>query len=170
VAAYFACETKRLEPLETPPDAYDPKRDQYEATALLRAALPHCPPGTSRLLVVTEHDVFIPMLTFIFGQAQVNGLAALLSLARLRQEYYGLQARRDLFLERVLKEVLHELGHTFGLVHCQDRQCAMSLSINVTNIDVKRGELCAACAPRLVERRNALGTGAAGYEGTTSGE
>jgi len=170
VAAYFGCETRRLEPVAVPPDAYDAKRDQYDATAILRAALPHCPPEATRLLVVTEHDLFIPMLTFIFGQAQVNGLAALLSLARLRQEYYGLAPRRELFMERVLKEVLHEMGHTFGLVHCQDRQCAMALSINVTNIDVKRGELCAACARILEDRRRAVDQGPAGADGETSGE
>ena len=170
VAVYFDCETRRLAPLATPPDAYDAKRDQYDATVILRAALAQSPPGATRLLVVTEHDIFIPMLTFIFGQAQVNGLAALLSLARLRQEYYGLPARRELFIERVLKEVLHEMGHTFGLVHCQDRQCAMALSINVTNIDVKRGELCGSCARTLDERRRAVGQGPNGVDGENRGE
>lgn len=150
--ACFGCETRRLEPLAVPVGAWDPKRDQHDATALLRAALALLPPGSTRLLVVTVHDIFIPMLTFIFGQAQVNGPAAILSLARLRQEFHGLPGDRALYLERVLKEVLHELGHTFGLVHCADRACAMALSINVTNIDVKRGELCDACADQLARR------------------
>ena len=171
VGSYFDCETRRLAPLPVPADAFDAHRDQHDATVLLRAALPLCPPGALRMLVVTEHDIFIPMLTFIFGQAQVNGPAAILSLARLRQEYYGLPPRRELFIERVLKEILHELGHTFGLVHCADRQCAMSLSINVTNIDVKRGELCAGCAGRLAQGLRALRTGtAAGDGGVNDGE
>ncbi len=162
VAAGFGCATRRLAPLAPPPEAPDPHRGQYDATALLRAALPLCPPDATRLLVVTEHDIFIPMLTFIFGQAQVNGPGAILSLARLRQEFYGLPSLRELFLERAQKEIVHELGHTFGLVHCADRTCAMSLSINVTNIDVKRGELCAACADTLAGRLRRLGAGAAG--------
>ncbi len=62
------------------------------------------------------------------------------------------------------------MGHTFGLVHCQDRQCAMALSINVTNIDVKRGELCAACARNLAERLRAIGRGPAGDDSENSGE
>jgi archaemetzincin len=162
VAAYFACETRRLPPLETPAGAWDAKREQHDATALMRAALPLLPPGATRLLVVTGHDIYIPMLTFIFGQAQVNGPAAILSLARLRQEFHGLPADRELYVERVLKEVLHELGHTFGLVHCANRACTMSLSINVTNIDVKRGELCDACADELARRLWLLRPEAAG--------
>ncbi|MBK8167458.1 MAG: hypothetical protein IPK64_16060 [bacterium] len=162
VASYFACETRRLPPLETPAGAWDAKRGQHDATALMRAALPLLPGGATRLLVVTGHDIYIPMLTFIFGQAQVNGPAAILSLARLRQEFHGLPPDGTLYVERVLKEVLHELGHTFGLVHCADRACTMSLSINVTNIDVKRGELCDACADELVRRLRVLRAEAAG--------
>lgn len=152
VAARFECGTRRLEPMTAPHGAHDVKRNQHDATAIMRAALPLCPPDATRLLVVTEHDIYIPMLTFIFGQAQVNGPAAVLSLARLRQEFHGLPAQPGLFVERVLKEVLHELGHTFGLVHCGDRRCAMALSINVTNIDMKRGELCETCAEDLAGR------------------
>lgn len=162
VAESFGCETRRLPPLAAPTEAHDAHRGQHDATMLLRAALPLCPPDATRLLVVTEHDIFIPMLTFIFGQAQVNGPAAIISLARLRQEFYGLTALRELFLERARKEIVHELGHTFRLVHCADRTCAMSLSINVTNIDVKRDELCAACADMLTEKLRALRRGTAG--------
>lgn len=162
VADYYGCETRRLPPLAAPPEAHDAHRGQHDATTLLRAALPLCPRDATRVLVVTEYDIFIPMLTFIFGQAQVNGPAAILSLARLRQEFYGLPALRELFLERALKEIVHELGHTFGLVHCADRTCAMSLSINVTNIDVKRSELCAACADTLTGRLRAMRAEAAG--------
>lgn len=156
VAGYFACEARRLAPLAIPAAARDEARGQHDATAIMRAALPLCPPTATRLLVVTGHDIYIPMLTFIFGQAQVDGPAAVLSLARLRQEFHGLPPHRELFIERVLKEVLHELGHTFGLVHCGDRRCAMALSINVTNIDLKRGELCDACAEDLAARLDAL--------------
>jgi archaemetzincin len=169
VAAYFACETRCLPSLEAPAGAWDARRDQHDATALMRAALPLLPPGATRLLVVTAHDIFIPMLTFIFGQAQVNGPAAILSLARLRQEFHGLPADRGLYVERVLKEVLHELGHTFGLVHCADRACAMSLSINVTNIDVKRGELCDACAGELAQRLRAQRNVTAADDGGPTG-
>jgi archaemetzincin len=92
------------------------------------------------------------MLTFVYGQAQVDGTVALLSLARLRQEYYGLPPRPDLFSARVRKEALHELGHTFGLHHCTDSRCAMALSIRIADIDAKRDKLCNGCAVRLTDR------------------
>lgn len=156
VARHYECAVRRLPNLAMPANGYDTHRSQYDATALLKAALAAKPVDTDRLLVVTDKDIFIPMLTFIFGQAQVDGPAALLSLARLKQEFYGMPARHELMLERARKEIVHELGHTFGLVHCADKQCAMALSINVTNIDIKRDALCGACARNLAERLEAL--------------
>lgn len=159
VARTYGFTTRRLAPLPLPDDAHDEGRGQYDATVLLRAGLSAAPPGVARLIVVTEFDIFVPMLTFIFGQAQVNGPGAILSLARLRQEFYGLPPRRDLLVERAVKETMHELGHTFGLVHCRDLSCAMALSINVTNIDIKRGEYCQACAANLADRLQQLRSG-----------
>lgn len=149
-------ETRRMNSMDIPRESYDAGRDQYDATHILRSALLLCPADATRLLVITERDIFIPMLTFIFGQAQVDGTAAILSLTRLRQKFYGLPPRRDLFIHRLLKETLHELGHTFGLTHCTNPRCAMSLSINVAHIDRKRGELCRSCSVRLGDKLDAL--------------
>lgn len=157
VARCYGCATTRLPTLALPADAHDAHRSQYDATALMKAALAARPADADRVLVVTDRDIFIPMLTFIFGQAQVEGPVALLSLARLRQEFYGMPGRHELMLERARKEIVHELGHTFGLVHCADKQCAMALSINVTNIDIKRDALCGACARNLAGRLEMLG-------------
>ena len=77
-----------------------------------------------RVLGVTDVDLAIPMLSFLFGQAQFDGPVAVVSLCRLHQEFYGLPRRRRLLRERTVKEVLHELGHTFGLVHCAEPTCA----------------------------------------------
>jgi archaemetzincin len=147
----------RIEPaMSVPAGAYDPKRDQYDGTVMLRAALALCPADAVRLLVITERDLFIPMLTFIFGQAQLDGTAAIVSLARLRPEFHGLPARPKLFVDRYRKEILHELGHTFGLTHCTDSRCAMSLSIKIMNIDLKRAELCHGCHVRLADKLDTL--------------
>jgi hypothetical protein len=76
-----------------------------------------------KLLAVTERDLFIPVLTFVFGHAQLGGRVAVISLARLRQEFYGLPRIASLFFSSaLLKEALHEAGHTFGLVHCPDKE------------------------------------------------
>jgi archaemetzincin len=103
------------------------------------------PGDAGKLLAVTERDLFVPVLTFVFGQAQLGGRAAVVSLARLRQEFYGLEPNRECFLERAAKEALHETGHLFGLVHCADRSCAMSLATNVRQIDTKQAAFCAPC-------------------------
>jgi archaemetzincin len=129
--------------------AYDRERGQYGSIAVLEMLTRVCPPDAVKLLAVTERDLYIPVLTFVFGQAQLSGRVAVMSLARLRQEFYGLASNREVFLERASKEALHETGHTFGLVHCADRHCAMSLSTNVRQIDSKRCEFCAPCEARL---------------------
>jgi archaemetzincin len=129
--------------------AYDPGRRQYRSIEILEMLAGNCPADTFKLLGVTECDLFIPVLTFVYGQAQLNGRVAVVSLARLRQEYYGLPENREVFLERVLKEALHETGHTFGLVHCANGNCAMSLATNIRQIDGKRAAFCASCEGKL---------------------
>jgi archaemetzincin len=133
--------------------AYDPRRGQYASFPVLELLVRLCPADAVKLLALTEHDLFIPVLTFVFGHAQLDGRVAVVSFARLRQEFYGLAANREVFLERAHKEALHETGHTFGLVHCADRTCAMSLATNVRHIDQKQAAFCAACAARLTRRR-----------------
>lgn len=133
--------------------AWDGERRQYSSTLVLKRVLDTRVPDALRTLGVTQADLFIPMLTFVYGQAQLDGPVAVVSVARLRQEFYRLPPDPALFGERVAKEALHELGHTFGLVHCADRGCAMSLSSNITQIDAKRGAFCPGCRTLLRERR-----------------
>jgi archaemetzincin len=117
----------------------------------LRDLLKQCPADAVRVLAITEKDLFIPMLSFVFGQAQLQGQMAIVSLARLRQEFYELPANRALFLARALKETVHELGHTFGLTHCLDRKCPMSLSTSIQQVDGKTDEFCESCKILLRE-------------------
>jgi archaemetzincin len=126
-------------------DAYDPARRQFHSTKLLErlAALPRSP--GDRTLGVTEVDLFVPILTFVFGEAQVRGPAALLSTARLRQEFYGLPADETLLYERSAKEALHELGHTQGLGHCRLHVCVMHYSNSIEDVDLKGGSWCPEC-------------------------
>jgi archaemetzincin len=129
--------------------AFDARRNQYGSIPVLEMISRICPNDAVRLVGITERDLFIPVLTFVFGHAQLGGRAAVISLARLRQEFYGLEPNRTIFLDRASKEALHETGHTFGLVHCPDRGCAMSLSTSVQQIDQKRAAFCVACRRRL---------------------
>jgi archaemetzincin len=94
-------------------------------------------------------DLFIPVLTFVFGEAQVNGSAAVVSTARLRLTYDERPAPRALVEARLLKECLHELGHTFGLVHCTDGMCVMARSNSILDVDRKRAAFCRDCRALL---------------------
>jgi archaemetzincin len=136
--------------------AFDPDRRQYGSIPVLDMLVRRCPRDAGKLLAVTERDLFIPVLTFVFGQAQLGGRVGVVSFARLRQEFYGLAANREIFLERACKEALHETGHMFGLVHCAERKCAMSLATTVRQIDLKEDAFCAACGARL--QRHSGGT------------
>jgi archaemetzincin len=129
--------------------AYDADRKQYGSIPVLEMLSRSCPADALKLLAVTERDLFIPVLTFVFGHAQLGGRVGVVSMARLRQEFYGFQPNGEVFLERAYKEALHETGHMFGLVHCADRNCAMSLATNVRQIDLKQAAFCAPCAEKL---------------------
>ncbi|MGE5315370.1 MAG: archaemetzincin family Zn-dependent metalloprotease [Acidobacteriota bacterium] len=133
-------------PIAMPLAAFDAKRNQYEAIHILRAVIARAHPDSDRTLGIVNEDLFIPMLTFVFGQAQIRGKVALMSLARLGQEYYGLPPNPPLFLKRAEKETLHELGHTFGLIHCASRDCVMALSNSIQQVDQKQAEYCRSCA------------------------
>ncbi len=147
----FGFEMKRLPAMQDPAYAFDQLAQQYSSTLILKELLKNIPKDAVRVLAITERDLFIPMLSFVFGHAQVNGPAAVISLARLRQEFYRLPGNNLLFLYRVMKEAVHELGHTFGLVHCTDPACAMSLSNTIQQVDRKTEELCENCSILLEE-------------------
>jgi archaemetzincin len=125
--------------------AFDEKRNQYNSTLLLKRVIAAIPDGAYRVLGITERDLYIPMLSFVFGQAQVGGPGALVSTARLRQEFYHLPADPELLRDRVKKEVLHELGHTLSLIHCPDSSCVMSLATGVRHVDEKAIRYCDSC-------------------------
>jgi archaemetzincin len=124
--------------------AWDSARQQYYSTAILQRLERSCN-GGARVLGVTACDLFVPVLTFVFGEAQLDGNFATVSMARLHEEFYGLPAREDLLRERLVKEAVHELGHTFGLRHCADWHCVMSSSHGVERLDVKGADFCGRC-------------------------
>lgn len=124
--------------------ALDARRSQYHSTAILQRLERTCDPD-ARILGVATRDLFVPVLTFVFGEAQLDGNCAVVSTARLRDEFYGLPAREDLLRLRLIKEAVHELGHTFGLRHCPDWRCVMTSSHAVERIDVKEADFCPKC-------------------------
>jgi archaemetzincin len=150
----FGFETRRLGSQPEPTYAMDSQRGQYSSVLMLRKLVECVSADDIKLIGITEKDLFIPMLSFVFGQAQLSGSAAIVSLARLHQKFYGLPPNRMLTISRAIKEAIHEAGHTFGLTHCPDTQCPMSLSNSVRQVDTKGEELCKGCSIILEEQTN----------------
>jgi archaemetzincin len=130
-------------------DYYDPARRQYNGNLLLKQVDSMSLPDSRKTLGLFNVDLFIPILTFIFGQAFLNGRCGIASLYRLSNERYGMANDDKLMLERLKKEVIHELGHTFGLIHCLDSACVMRSSTYVEEIDQKNIHLCSDCRNQL---------------------
>lgn len=131
-----------------PPNTFDVRRQQYSSRPLLEWLVAQVPEPEARLLGVTDVDLFIPVLTFVFGEAQLGGTAAIVSTARLREP-----PTEPLIRARLMKESVHEIGHTYGLVHCVSHSCAMARSPALAAVDVKEDRLCIDCRSRHRELR-----------------
>lgn len=129
--------------------AFHAERGQYHSSQLLAAMQKFANRESWRVLGVADVDLYIPILTFVFGEAQTEGTCALVSGRRLRQEFYGLVPDQRLLERRLLKEAIHEIGHTCGLTHCENYLCAMAASHAVEWIDIKDAALCRDCREQL---------------------
>lgn len=133
-------------------NVFDPSRGQYHSSGVLKQMLDdlaaHGDPE-DKLISVVDVDLFIPVLTFVYGEAQLNGRCAVVSTFRLRNELYGLPVDEGLFRARIEKESVHEAGHLFGLVHCRGFECVMRSSTYVEEIDLKSAVLCHQCGDRF---------------------
>ncbi len=128
---------------------YDPGRRQYNGNNLLKKVDSMISPDSVKIIGLFSVDLFIPILTFIFGQAVLGGHSGIASLYRLNNELYGMTADKNLLLERFKKEVIHEIGHTFGLIHCHVPACVMRSSTYVEDIDLKKTHFCMNCMSAL---------------------
>jgi archaemetzincin len=133
--------------IKLPRESWDQRRGQYLASMLLAEL---SPPGLGdRVLGVVDVDIFAPELNFVFGEADITGRKAIISLVRLRQEFYGLPKNENLFQERALKEAVHELGHTYGLKHCPNPACVMHFSNSLRDTDLKGWDFCSICQRKI---------------------
>jgi archaemetzincin len=135
-----------------PDDAFSKKRNQYLSTAILNTIMEQKEYASyGKILGIVDHDLYVPELNFVFGEA--GRRAAVISLTRLRQEFYNLPRDQGLFHKRVLTEAVHELGHTHGLGHCKNLRCVMFFSNSLVDTDRKGPEFCPDCKKQLESRK-----------------
>ena len=149
VSRAFAATVTVLPHRLDPELAFDSSRGQYNSTELLAQLLEETAGSEAGVLGIAGVDLFIPILTYVFGEAQLAGRAAVVSTYRLDNARYGLPANDRILLDRLDKESIHELGHTRGLVHCNQAVCVMRSSTYVEDIDLKSAQFCLACRARL---------------------
>jgi archaemetzincin len=148
VGGIFHCPVEIKASFSDLAQAYNPERKQYLSSKLL-ASLGKSE-GEERVVGIADVDLYVPRLNFVFGEADVVSGTAIISLCRLRQEYYGLAPDEALFLERAAKEIVHEVGHTFGLGHCPNNKCVMHFSNSLADTDLKEALFCNKCRPKII--------------------
>ncbi len=127
---------------------YNPSRRQYDANSIMQSISLKTDENV-KIMGILRVDIFVPILTYIFGQAELAGSTGVASLYRLRNELYGLEINNNLLIERFRKVVLHEAGHLHGLIHCHNQVCIMRSSTYVEDIDQKERAFCLNCRTKL---------------------
>lgn len=135
--------------ISIPPDSYNALREQYNATAILKKMIVYKQRNKEILLGIIDADLYASKLNYVFGEADPYAGVAIISLWRLRQEFYGLPRDEELLKERAVKEAIHELGHVYGLDHCSHPKCIMYFSNSISDTDRKRAEFCDICKNTL---------------------
>ena len=142
---------------EIPASAYDPSRKQYNAQAVLDDISGRITIAMTdeRILVVVDSDLYVPGASYVLGLAEAKRGISIMSLARLKNEFYGLKKDDRLFYDRVLKEAIREVGLSRGLSDCPNPKCVMHSSGVVSDSDKKRSAFCNDCQLKLHRSYNA---------------
>lgn len=134
-----------------PQETFMEARQQYNAMAIIKRLDTKLVGNSLKVLGITSKDICNPILTYVFGEAYMDGRAAVMSCFRLFMSTIGKPIPRELFLDRVVKVALHEIGHTFNLPHCHTDRCVMRASNNLAELDEKLNYLCSYCEVFLME-------------------
>jgi archaemetzincin len=146
----YDCDVTISDPHPLPDGAYDAGRGQYRAEEFIELAS-RVGSGTKNV-AITEKDLYYRRRNYVFGLAYLGGNGCVVSTYRLQTSSDGGATARsasEVFDERVRKEIVHEVGHTLGLEHCDDSACVMNFSPTVREVDVKDQTVCATCAGDL---------------------
>ncbi len=151
----FGYPTRILPILDDVKFSLDPAREQYYSTMILEKLENASPADVLKIVAITHVDLFIPILTYVFGEAQLGGRACIVSTHRLKDGVSSI-AQSDTYYLRVVKEAIHELGHTFGLRHCPDHSCIMHYCRAIADVDRKSDQFCRYCTVMLEDEKAKL--------------
>jgi len=141
----FGVSVKARPRIDIPEEAYNKARGQYHSTPILDSLKVNIPEDADKVLGIIDKDLYVPELNFVFGEADLSFGVALISLSRLKQEFYGLSKDDRIFFKRAVKEAVHELGHTYGFRHCRNSKCVMFFSNSLADTDRKGADFCEDC-------------------------
>ncbi|MFZ2445104.1 MAG: hypothetical protein WAW37_01985 [Syntrophobacteraceae bacterium] len=134
-----------LAPMGVPEEAYVPHRGQYDAGFILKHLAGLSFPRHGCVLAVTTVDICTPILTYVFGQAELEGRLAIISNFRLKGDREGAPITADRYHERLVKVALHEIAHTFSVYHCEAPKCLMQISPRIQDLDGLDISFCERC-------------------------
>lgn len=152
ISGYYKLSVQILPPLGHPDYAFHERRFQYDAGIILKAFESIQFEDYEKVIGVLNLDLFVPIFTYVFGEAKQGGKFALVSLFRLDKNPDGHPSPSSLIFERAAKVALHELGHLFNLFHCRGKNCLMHFSGGIQDLDETPMYLCRYCSTYLKDR------------------
>ena len=156
VLQVFGLKPENISLIDNVEFAYNTLRDQYSSTLILERLTELAPVQAFRVLAICETDLFIPILTYVYGEAQLSGKSCIISLFRLKHHEATTAIQTEVLAKRAVKEAIHELGHTFGLRHCPDHACLMHYCRSIDDVDRKSDQFCRYCRILLDDVINKL--------------
>ncbi len=140
----------QIHPVRSNPEyAFMAMRNQFDASKIIKALATETD-GAPFKLGVLQSDLSIPILTYVYGESQLGGKAAVVSLHRL------FDIDRQLVYQRAAKIGVHEVGHLLGLEHCWQAGCLMRFSKQLEQLDRLALDFCDACRYEIVRRLKAI--------------
>lgn len=132
-----------------PEEAFNAQLNQYYATSILSKLEMLKGSDYEMILAITEEDLYIPSENFVWGQANSASRTAIISIHRIKPEFYGLPEDEELVKGRIMNIASHEVGHMLGLKNCKQPDCQMNIAQNISELDNRSDSFCTECILNL---------------------